>query len=60
MNLYDQLRHFADSYGLIAIFVLFLGLCLWVFRPGAKRQSDAAARLIFDEDDQPEGRDDGK
>ncbi len=59
MSLYDQLRHLADSYGLIALIVLFLGLCLWVFRPGARQHNQEAARSIFkdeeierDDDDQ--------
>ena len=59
MSLYDQLRHFADSYGLIALLVLFLGLCLWVFRPGAKEHNQEAARSIFNEDE-IKRRDDGK
>lgn len=59
MSLYDQLRHFADSYGLIALLVLFLGLCLWVFRPGAKEHSQEAARSIFKEDE-IKRRDDGE
>lgn len=57
MSLYEQLRHFADSYGLVALLVLFLGLCLWVFRPGAKQHNREAARSIF-EDEDIEGRDD--
>jgi cytochrome c oxidase cbb3-type subunit IV len=59
MSLYDQLRHFADSYGLIALLVLFLGLCLWVFRPGAKEHNREAARSIFKEDE-IKRRDDGE
>ena len=54
MSLYDQLRHFADSYGLIALILLFLGLCLWVFRPGAKQQNKEAANLIFDDEESGE------
>ena len=50
MSLYEQLRHFADSYGLIIIMGLFLLLCLWPFRPGAKRRHRAAAQSIFKED----------
>lgn len=51
---YETLRHFADSYGLIAMVVVFLGLCLWPFRPGAKRHANDAANSIF------EGHDDGE
>ncbi|PZT86951.1 MAG: CcoQ/FixQ family Cbb3-type cytochrome c oxidase assembly chaperone [Citromicrobium sp.] len=51
MSLYDQLRHLADSYGLVALLLLFLGLCLWVFRPGAKQQNREVARSILDDDE---------
>lgn len=52
MSLYETLRHFADSYGLIAMFVIFLGLCAWPFRPGARKHNRNAARSIFkDQDD---------
>lgn len=50
MSLYDQIRHFADSHGLVIIFGLFLLLCLWPFRPGAARRNEAAAQSIFAED----------
>ena len=59
MTLYDQLRHFADSYGLVAIMAIFLGLVLWTFRPGAKRLNHAAARSIL-EDEEDERRDGGQ
>lgn len=47
MSLYEQLRHFADSYGLIAMMAVFLVLCLWPFRPGARSRNRAAASSIF-------------
>lgn len=47
MSFYETFRHFADSYGLIIIFVLFAILCAWPFRPGAKKRNRAAARSIF-------------
>ncbi len=56
MSLYDHLRHFADSYGLLALILLFFGLCLWVFRPGAKQHNQEAARSIFT-DEEFDGRD---
>lgn len=59
MSLYDQLRHFADSYGLVALLLLFFGLCLWVFRPGAKQCNQEAARSIFNDEETGE-RQDGK
>jgi cytochrome c oxidase cbb3-type subunit 4 len=48
---YDALRHLADSWGLVAICVLFMGLALWPFRPGARDANDTAARMIFKDDD---------
>ena len=52
MSFYETLRHFADSYGLAVIFALYLTLCLWHFRPGAKAHVEAAKHSIFkDEDD---------
>jgi cytochrome c oxidase cbb3-type subunit 4 len=53
MSLYDQLRHFADSWGLVAMMLLFLTLVGWTFRPGARTHLDAAAGMIFRPDDDP-------
>lgn len=47
---YDALRHFADSYGLIFLGVLFVVLIGWTFRKGAKRKYRRAATMIFDRD----------
>jgi cytochrome c oxidase cbb3-type subunit 4 len=49
--LYDALRHFADSWGLAAMVVCFVALCAWPFRPGGRKDSDVAAKMIFEEDD---------
>lgn len=49
---YDQMRHFADSYGLVFMGVVFLCLVGWTFRRGARRDLDRAATMIFDEDRQ--------
>ncbi|MFC3175388.1 cbb3-type cytochrome c oxidase subunit 3 [Novosphingobium bradum] len=51
MNQYDTLRHLADSWGLVAMGVVFLALCLWPFRPGGREHSDAAATMIFGDED---------
>jgi cytochrome c oxidase cbb3-type subunit 4 len=50
-SLYDTLRHLADSWGLIAMAMIFLVLAAWPFRPGAQDRNRAAANLIFDEDE---------
>ncbi|ARU15438.1 CcoQ/FixQ family Cbb3-type cytochrome c oxidase assembly chaperone [Croceicoccus marinus] len=52
MSVYETLRHFADSYGLVVMLAIFVTLCAWPFRPGAKQHNRAAANLIFkDEND---------
>ena len=47
MSAYDTLRHFADSYGLAAMFAVFVILCAWPFRPGSRDGVNAAATSIF-------------
>jgi cytochrome c oxidase cbb3-type subunit 4 len=44
---YDQLRHLADSWGLVMMAVLFITFVGWTFRPGSARRLDEAANLIF-------------
>ena len=48
---YNDLRHLADSWGLLVMTLVFLTLIAWPFRKGARDRNDAAARLIFKEDD---------
>jgi cytochrome c oxidase cbb3-type subunit 4 len=49
---YDLLRHLADSWGLLAMVLLWAGLALWAFRPGARTHHRDAATMIFkDEND---------
>ena len=47
---YDELSHFADSYGLLFMALVFLALVGWTFRRGAPRHHDRAAKSIFEED----------
>ncbi len=47
---YEALRHFADSWGLLFMALLWLTFALWAFRPSAKSLHDDAANMIFDED----------
>ena len=49
---YEMLRQFADSWVLMGMAAIFLVLVVWPFLPGMKRKSDAAATMIFkDEND---------
>ena len=54
MTFYEELRHFADSFGLMAMLLFYLVLCMWPFRPGGKRSINRAANSIFE--DQDDGR----
>ncbi|MBE1529661.1 cytochrome c oxidase cbb3-type subunit 4 [Sphingopyxis sp. OAS728] len=48
---YDALRHFADSWGLLALALLFLTLIAWPFRPSARARNEEAANMIFKDDE---------
>jgi cytochrome c oxidase cbb3-type subunit IV len=48
---YETLRHFADSWGLVAMTLLFVGLVGWTFRRGARSHHDRAAHMIFEDED---------
>jgi cytochrome c oxidase cbb3-type subunit 4 len=52
---YDDLRHLADSYGLLFLGFVFLVLIGWTFRKGARRNYERAATMIFDEEDRQDG-----
>ena len=47
---YHMLRTFADSWGLLAMFVFFLIVVAWVFRPTARVSYEDAASIPFKED----------
>ncbi len=47
---YETLRQFADSWGLLYLFVIFVGVVLFTFRPGTKRQADENANIPLKED----------
>ncbi len=54
MSAYDTLRHFADSWALLLMLGIFLGLCFWPFRPGADARNREAATMIFKDDNDGE------
>ncbi len=53
METYTFLRALADSWALLLMTAMFVGIILWAFRPGARRLHDAAAHSIFLNDDRP-------
>ena len=46
---YDFLRHLADSWGLLAIMLMWLALAAWPFRPSARAANNRAANMIFED-----------
>lgn len=53
MELYTLLRHFADSWALLTLFIVFIGIALWAWRPGSRTVQDEAANSIFRHDKRP-------
>ena len=47
----QELRHFADSWGLAFMLVLFVGFVGWAFRPGSRDLNTKVAHMIFEDDD---------
>lgn len=48
---YNTLREFADSWGLLYLFILFIAIVLYVFRPGAKKSYEEQGKIPLKEDD---------
>lgn len=53
METYSFLREFADSWMLLFLFVFFLGIVAWVFRPGSTKEYNDTADIPFRHDDKP-------
>lgn len=50
METYQAMRTFADSWGLLYMFLIFVAVIVWTFRPGSRKHSDEAAKIPFKED----------
>ncbi len=48
---YETLRQAADSWGLVYLTVLFVGIVLYTFRPGSKKTAEELAQIPLKEDD---------
>lgn len=57
METYSLLREFADSWMLLLLTLFFLGMIVWVFRPGARRDQQDAAESIFRHETRPAAAD---
>ena len=47
---YQELRYAADTYGLIYLVVIFVGIVGYALWPGNRKKFDDAARIPFEED----------
>ncbi len=52
---YDAFRHFADSWGLVMMTVMFLGFVGWTFRARADVDHETARMSIFRDEDANDG-----
>ena len=50
MEQYSFLREFADSWGLLAMMLFFIGAVAFLFRPGAKVMHENAASIPLRDD----------
>ncbi|MBV2184123.1 MAG: cbb3-type cytochrome c oxidase subunit 3 [Rhizobium sp.] len=50
METYTAMRHFADSWGLLAMALFFVGVIVFTFRPGGKKAANEAASIPLKED----------
>lgn len=55
MDTYTALRQFADSWGLLAMTLAFLGIVLWALRPGTRAVHADTAAIPFRHEDAPAG-----
>jgi len=50
METYTAMRQFADSWGLLAMALFFVGALAFTLRPGGKKSADQAAQIPLKED----------
>jgi cytochrome c oxidase cbb3-type subunit 4 len=53
METYSLLREFADSWMLLLLFLIFVGMIFWVFRPGSGKIHADSANIPFRNDAGP-------
>ena len=53
MDTYTLLREFADSWALLGLFLVFIIVVLWVFRPGVRAVHAETSMIPFRHEDRP-------
>jgi cytochrome c oxidase cbb3-type subunit 4 len=52
-NLYTVTRQFADSWGLLGLFVTFVLVVIWAFRPGTGNTYEDISNIPFRNEEKP-------
>lgn len=52
-DIYTITRAFADSWALLVMFVMFIGIILFAFRPGSNKVHADIANIPFRHEDRP-------
>ncbi|WP_172300367.1 cbb3-type cytochrome c oxidase subunit 3 [Pseudoruegeria sp. HB172150] len=50
---YHILREIADSWALLVLFLFFIGVVAWAFRPGSRKIHEDSASIPFRNEDKP-------
>ncbi len=53
METYSLLREFADSWMLLFLFLFFIGIVFWAFRPGSREAHKDSADIPFRHEKKP-------
>jgi cytochrome c oxidase cbb3-type subunit IV len=55
---YDAMRHFADTWGLLFMFLVFIGVVVLIFWPGSAKKYERQARIPLNDnaEDPSDGR----
>ncbi len=53
MDTYSTLHQFADTWGLLGLFLVFVGVVIYALRPGSKKLHDDIAQIPFRNDELP-------
>lgn len=60
METYSFLREFADSWMLLVLFLVFVGIWFWVIRPGSNAIHEDVKNVIFRNEDRPAPQEEAK
>lgn len=50
---YENMRIFADSWGLLYMTLIFIGVVVFTLRPGSRQAHEDSANIPFRNDDRP-------